>query len=161
MKSSDETLLLKLRNPWGFVEYRGPWSDRWGHCLSASARSRGASSGVQFSVPARVAEGQRSGTRWTRMRRTELSWRREKTESSGMWQTDTLWRSCQQLKLFVEIFFYDKKQFATIKGCLNTVFSALNISRYDIDPISDHLVLTFGEILILRLPCDVHIQRTL
>ncbi|KAM9317775.1 calpain-12 [Pholidichthys leucotaenia] len=29
MKSaSDEVLLLKLRNPWGFVEYRGPWSDK-------------------------------------------------------------------------------------------------------------------------------------
>uniref|UniRef100_A0A8C9YFI0 Calpain 12 n=1 Tax=Sander lucioperca TaxID=283035 RepID=A0A8C9YFI0_SANLU len=28
MKVSDEVLLLKLRNPWGFVEYRGPWSDK-------------------------------------------------------------------------------------------------------------------------------------
>uniref|UniRef100_A0A3B4AJD7 Uncharacterized protein n=1 Tax=Periophthalmus magnuspinnatus TaxID=409849 RepID=A0A3B4AJD7_9GOBI len=25
---SEETLLYKLRNPWGFVEYRGPWSDK-------------------------------------------------------------------------------------------------------------------------------------
>ncbi|XP_034723711.1 calpain-12 [Etheostoma cragini] len=28
MKASDEVFLLKLRNPWGFVEYRGPWSDK-------------------------------------------------------------------------------------------------------------------------------------
>uniref|UniRef100_A0A3Q3JEG6 Calpain catalytic domain-containing protein n=1 Tax=Monopterus albus TaxID=43700 RepID=A0A3Q3JEG6_MONAL len=27
-KASEEILLLKLRNPWGFVEYCGPWSDR-------------------------------------------------------------------------------------------------------------------------------------
>uniref|UniRef100_A0A8C2ZXR3 Calpain 12 n=1 Tax=Cyclopterus lumpus TaxID=8103 RepID=A0A8C2ZXR3_CYCLU len=27
-KALDEILLLKLRNPWGFVEYRGPWSDK-------------------------------------------------------------------------------------------------------------------------------------
>uniref|UniRef100_A0A667X5V1 Calpain 12 n=1 Tax=Myripristis murdjan TaxID=586833 RepID=A0A667X5V1_9TELE len=27
-KASGETLLLKLRNPWGFVEYSGPWSDK-------------------------------------------------------------------------------------------------------------------------------------
>ncbi|KAM8904399.1 LOW QUALITY PROTEIN: calpain-12 [Spinachia spinachia] len=26
-KASDETLLLRLRNLWGFVEYRGPWGD--------------------------------------------------------------------------------------------------------------------------------------
>ncbi|XP_037324873.2 calpain-12 [Pungitius pungitius] len=26
-KASDEILLLRLRNPWGFVEYRGPWGD--------------------------------------------------------------------------------------------------------------------------------------
>ncbi|XP_072320022.1 calpain-12 [Eucyclogobius newberryi] len=27
-KGSDEILLYKLRNPWGFVEYLGPWSDK-------------------------------------------------------------------------------------------------------------------------------------
>ncbi|XP_029027866.1 calpain-12 [Betta splendens] len=27
-RGSDEVLLLKLRNPWGFVEYCGPWSDK-------------------------------------------------------------------------------------------------------------------------------------
>ncbi|CAN9511430.1 unnamed protein product [Ophioblennius macclurei] len=26
--ASEEILLFKLRNPWGFVEYRGPWSDK-------------------------------------------------------------------------------------------------------------------------------------
>lgn len=29
-RGSDEVLLLRLRNPWGFVEYCGPWSDKWG-----------------------------------------------------------------------------------------------------------------------------------
>ncbi|KAK7882629.1 hypothetical protein WMY93_028803 [Mugilogobius chulae] len=28
LKDSEETLLYKLRNPWGFVEYQGPWSDK-------------------------------------------------------------------------------------------------------------------------------------
>ncbi|XP_044060003.1 calpain-12 [Siniperca chuatsi] len=27
-KASDEIFMLRLRNPWGFVEYRGPWSDK-------------------------------------------------------------------------------------------------------------------------------------
>ncbi|XP_052008684.1 calpain-1 catalytic subunit-like isoform X2 [Xyrauchen texanus] len=27
-KGSDEVLLVRLRNPWGFVEYCGPWSDK-------------------------------------------------------------------------------------------------------------------------------------
>ncbi|KAK2912471.1 calpain-12 [Channa argus] len=27
-RGSDEVLLLRLRNPWGFVEYCGPWSDK-------------------------------------------------------------------------------------------------------------------------------------
>ncbi|XP_030622598.1 calpain-12 [Chanos chanos] len=27
-KGSEEVLLLRLRNPWGFVEYCGPWSDK-------------------------------------------------------------------------------------------------------------------------------------
>ncbi|KAL2100144.1 hypothetical protein ACEWY4_004538 [Coilia grayii] len=27
-KDSVEVLLVKLRNPWGFVEYKGPWSDK-------------------------------------------------------------------------------------------------------------------------------------
>ncbi|XP_054459980.1 calpain-12 [Anoplopoma fimbria] len=37
-KALDEILLLRLRNPWGFVEYRGPWSDKskeWGDVVKA------------------------------------------------------------------------------------------------------------------------------
>ncbi|XP_049582421.1 calpain-12 [Syngnathus scovelli] len=39
---ADEVLLLKLRNPWGFVEYRGPWSDKskeW-HDISREEKER-------------------------------------------------------------------------------------------------------------------------
>lgn len=27
LEASDETLLLRLRNPWGFGQYLGPWSE--------------------------------------------------------------------------------------------------------------------------------------
>ncbi|XP_056621735.1 calpain-12 [Triplophysa dalaica] len=41
-KESEEVLLLRLRNPWGFVEYCGPWSDKcedW-DCIDGAQKTR-------------------------------------------------------------------------------------------------------------------------
>lgn len=128
VKSSEETLLLKLRNPWGFVEYRGPWSDRWGCCLLAAAPSLRASSGVNFFVP---AKGRKSGTRWTRLRRNVLSWRRERTGSSGRWHANIFFIGC------IVFFFFTENYYLPCRAVLILYFelgytriSALNFSRY-------------------------------